>query len=131
MQQSLFVRINRPHHPQKKQKCEKRCKTLAGSLVFVDIMLSGKLKYGMTIKQYARVLGSRGGKARAKILSAQKKQEIASLGGWARAESQKIARQIKTNFRYLEAIKEITPPPRVRSVKTLHNKLPDFYANNR
>ena len=52
----------------------------------------------------ARRLGQRGGLARARRLSAERRREIASLGGEARLRSILAAKRIADNFRYLTAV---------------------------
>lgn len=65
--------------------------------------------------------------ARARRLSAEKKREIASLGGRARSESNSIVKRIEENFRYLETIRQMTEPPKVRSSSSARKKLPGIY----
>ena len=62
----------------------------------------------MTISSFAKALGKRGGLARARRLSPEKKKAIASLGGIARSESNSIVKKIEENFRYLETIRQMT-----------------------
>lgn len=62
----------------------------------------------MSLRFYAKALGKRGGQMRARRLSADRRNKIATLGGKARAESIKIAKRIEENFRYLEAIRAMT-----------------------
>ncbi|MBI4125223.1 MAG: hypothetical protein HY609_03085 [Deltaproteobacteria bacterium] len=61
----------------------------------------------MSFRKYAKILGQRGGKKRARNLSSQRRKAIASSGGRARAESLQAARRIEENFRYLEAIRQL------------------------
>jgi hypothetical protein len=55
----------------------------------------------------ARVLGRRGGRARARRLSVADKKRIASLGGRARRRSLQAARRIVDNLRYAAVLGEI------------------------
>ncbi len=61
----------------------------------------------MSFRQFAKILGRRGGKKRAKTLSPQRRRAIASQGAQARIASLKAARRIEENFRYLEAIRQM------------------------
>jgi hypothetical protein len=63
-------------------------------------MLSVKYNLFMKANEMARALGRRGGRARARRLSADEKARIASLGGHARSQSIQAARRIAENFRY-------------------------------
>jgi len=82
----------------------------------------------MSLRHFAKSLGRRGGLERARRLSAAKKKEIASAGARARLESLEIARRIRENFLYLEAIQEMVPPPNVRREENVRHKLPDIYG---
>ena len=82
----------------------------------------------MSIQSFAKALGRKGGLARAKRLSAEKRKSIASLGGRARSESFEIARRIKENFRYVSAVQALAGVPKVRSLKTARNQLPGTYG---
>lgn len=82
----------------------------------------------MNYSEPAKSLGSRGGKMRARSLSPQEKKKIASLGAQARVESLQMAKRIVENFQYLEAISELSPPIKVKSVKNPRSKLPGFYV---
>lgn len=62
----------------------------------------------MNRRALARVLGRRGGQARAKRLSADVRKKIASMGGHARAQSLKASRYVADNFRYLKAMRELS-----------------------
>ncbi len=64
----------------------------------------------MSLQRYAKALGKRGGKERARRLSAQKRREIASLGAQARFESLQAAKRIEENFRYLETVRQMRSP---------------------
>ncbi len=82
----------------------------------------------MTITHFAKALGRRGGLERARRLSAEKKKEIASLGGRTRSESNATIKKIEENFRYLETIRQMTPLPKVRSSRSTRKKLPGIYG---
>lgn len=58
----------------------------------------------MTYRDAAKLMGSRGGRARARRLSPERRRSIASLGGAARRESLTAARRIADNFAYVEAV---------------------------
>lgn len=62
----------------------------------------------MSLRSLAKQLGRQGGLKRAQKLSAQRRKEIASAGGKARAEAHATAKRIEENFRYLETIRELT-----------------------
>src|SRR3990167_9361306 len=57
-----------------------------------------------SLQKVARLLGRRGGKARARSLSAKERKKIASQGGRSRALSHHALRRIEDNSRYLDAI---------------------------
>ncbi|OGQ45181.1 MAG: hypothetical protein A3H42_02370 [Deltaproteobacteria bacterium RIFCSPLOWO2_02_FULL_46_8] len=82
----------------------------------------------MKLSRYAKILGRKGGLKRAQKLSSARKKAIAVVGAKARAESLRAAKRIQENFLYLEAIREMAPPPKVRSLKKTRNKLPDIYG---
>jgi general stress protein YciG len=58
----------------------------------------------MNTSEIARVLGRRGGKARARSLSREERREIAAKGGRARALSHHAERRVRENFRALDAV---------------------------
>jgi hypothetical protein len=58
----------------------------------------------MGITSIARALGRRGGLARARKLSAQRRREIASLGGRSKALARHASRRIRENFEYLKRV---------------------------
>src|SRR5262245_12257473 len=70
-------------------------------------MLSGKYNKFMTAREMARILGRRGGRARAARLSIDDKKRIASLGGKARATSFLMARRLMANLRYAAMVAEL------------------------
>jgi general stress protein YciG len=61
----------------------------------------------MTASEMARIMGRKGGRARASRLSAERRSEIARMGGKARRESFEIAKRIQSNFDHLAAIREL------------------------
>lgn len=81
----------------------------------------------MDYQNIAKVLGRRGGLKRAQNLSASEKTRIARMGAQARVASIKAASSVETNFKYLEAIQQLRPPPKVTSVKSTNRKLPSIH----
>jgi hypothetical protein len=81
----------------------------------------------MSYTEIAKELGRRGGLKRAKRLSKDRRQEIARLGAKARVESLRLAKAIQSNFDYLAAIQELSPPSQVESHSDLDDKLPGIY----
>jgi hypothetical protein len=78
----------------------------------------------------ARRLGQRGGIARARRLSAERRREIASRGGEARRRSLLAAKRIADNFRYLTAVLALQGgPPEVARMKTFDGRLPGIYPD--
>lgn len=75
----------------------------------------------------AKILGQRGGKLRAKKLSAQRRREIAALGGLKRAESLRISKAIIENFRYAEVMGLFFKKPKVKQVSSCKTRLPGIY----
>ena len=67
-------------------------------------MLSVKYNQHMTCRDAAKTMGRRGGRARARRLSPERRRSIASLGGTARRESFAAARRIADNFVYAETV---------------------------
>lgn len=82
----------------------------------------------MQISEMARALGSRGGLSRARRLSSRRMADIAREGASARGESLRLARAIRTNFDYVNAIRELHPPRPVRSESTCRGRLPGIYG---
>lgn len=67
----------------------------------------------MELRSIARALGRRGGLARARKLSAERRKEIASQGGRSKALSRHASRRIRENFEYLrrvDALRKAAPP---------------------
>jgi hypothetical protein len=84
----------------------------------------------MDMRAMARVMGRRGGLARASRLSPERRRQIASLGGRARHLSLLAARRIALNFRYLAAALELQGgKARVRRTKTFKGRLPGLYPD--
>lgn len=82
----------------------------------------------MDISKIAKELGRRGGLKRAARLSSEERKNIATKGGMARSESFALARRIDVNFRYVEAMHELSPPVRVKSLKSCRHKLPSVHG---
>ena len=61
----------------------------------------------MDPREMARAMGRRGGQARARRLSAERRREIASLGGRARHLSLLAAQRIVDDLRYAAAVLEL------------------------
>lgn len=83
----------------------------------------------MTPSELAAALGRRGGRARAARLSQTRRREIAGLGNAARLASLQASRRIASNFRYLELVRALAPPPKVRPVATCRGSLPGLYPH--
>jgi hypothetical protein len=82
----------------------------------------------MKVREMASALGSRGGRARARRLSAKARKRIAALGGKARARSLRAAQRVADNFRYAAAVLELQGrSPEVKRVKTFQGPLPGIY----
>lgn len=82
----------------------------------------------MNSRDYARALGRKGGRARARRLSAAQRKRIAALGGRLRARSFEAARRIAENFQYLNAIRELVGTPKVKRLRVFKARLPEPYA---
>jgi hypothetical protein len=79
----------------------------------------------MNLQEMARVMGRRGGRARARRLSAERRRQIASLGGQARHLSLQTARRIDENLAYAAAVLELRGgSPKVCRMKTFDGRLP-------
>lgn len=86
----------------------------------------------MNTSEMARVLGSRGGRARGARLSAAERKRIASLGGAARLRSLRAARRIVENLRYAAVLGELGGrATRVRRQAESAGPLPGIYASSR
>ena len=78
----------------------------------------------------ARELGRRGGRARARRLSAAERTRIASLGGTARSQSLEAVRRIVDTLRYAAAADELRGRPiTVRRLRTFAGRLPGLYPD--
>jgi hypothetical protein len=76
----------------------------------------------------ARRLGRRGGRARAKRLSPERRRRIASLGGKARRRSLTAARRIADNLRYAAAVVELRGGgTKLLRMKEFSGRLPGLY----
>lgn len=81
----------------------------------------------MKLKNMAKELGRRGGRARARKLSTEQKVKIASLGGSTRAQSFLLAKRIRENFAYFEIVQTLAPKrSQVSRVSVVRNKLPEI-----
>lgn len=79
----------------------------------------------------AKVLGRRGGQARARRLDASERRRIASLGAAARARSLEAARRIEQNFRYAEAVSALSgETARVARLREFDGRLPGPYPTD-
>ena len=85
----------------------------------------------MGLREMARTMGRRGGTAAgAGRLSAERRRQIASLGGQARHRSLLAARRIADNLRYAAAVLELQGDRReVLRVKTFTGRLPGLYPD--
>ncbi|MCB1214912.1 MAG: hypothetical protein KDK66_05490 [Deltaproteobacteria bacterium] len=81
----------------------------------------------MNLHSIAKKLGQKGGRARAKKLSAKVRSQIASSGGKARAESYRAKHIIQSNFAYLEFVETFLPKPKVKRVNQTQERLPGIY----
>lgn len=77
------------------------------------------------IKEIAKVLGSRGGRARAKSLTSEQRRSIAKKGALARLNSLEAARRIRINFQYVETVRCLAPKTsKIIRVKRCSYRLP-------
>ena len=83
----------------------------------------------MKVAEVAKLLGRRGGRARAARLSSAAKRSIASLGGKARLESLEAERRILRNLRYAALVGELRGRRPPKRVSRCTNRLPGIYAN--
>jgi hypothetical protein len=83
----------------------------------------------MNPQQMAKLLGRRGGQARARKLSDAERRRIASLGGHARRQSLEAAGRVIANLNYLEMVLELQGGrPAVTAMKSFSGTLPGIYA---
>jgi len=92
-------------------------------------VLSAKYNWAVNRRQMARALGSRGGRARARTLTADERRHIAALGGAARRRSLDAARRLAANFVYAAMVRELRPPPAVERMKSFNGRLPGLYPD--
>jgi hypothetical protein len=82
----------------------------------------------MNSQEMARLLGRRGGRARARRLSPEERRRIAALGGEARRRSLEAARRVMINLRYAAMMVELRGgPPDVIRMKSFGGPLPGIY----
>lgn len=82
----------------------------------------------MDPSRIAKLLGSRGGKARAARLSAEDRRRIASMGGKARLRSLEAVQNLIDNLRYVDMVVELQGGPvPVQRMKTFAGPLPGIY----
>jgi hypothetical protein len=82
----------------------------------------------MDVRAMARAMGRRGGRARAKRLSAERRRRIASMGGKARHRSILAGRRLTANLLYAAAALELGGQTRkVLRMKTFTGPLPGLY----
>lgn len=90
--------------------------------------LAASIISSMNPHEMAKALGRRGGRARARRLSAEERKRIASLGGQARRRSREAARRMATNLRYAAAVLELRGgPPKVMRMRTFEGPLPGIH----
>lgn len=85
---------------------------------------------GMDVTQVARLLGRRGGEARAARLSLEERRRIAALGGHARRQSLELARRVAENLRYAQAVTAMRGGAEVIRVKRCAGPLPGIYSTS-
>ena len=82
----------------------------------------------MHLRAMARAMGRRGGRARAKRLSAERRRRIAALGGKARHRSLLAHRRLTANLLYAAAALELGGGARrVVRMETFAGRLPGLY----
>ena len=82
----------------------------------------------MKARDIAKLLGSRGGRARAVRLSTEERRRIAAQGGKARGESLKLASRIEETLRYASAIQTLRQPMPVARLSVFSARLPRIDA---
>lgn len=85
----------------------------------------------MKPREIARLLGSRGGRARAARLSAEDRRRIAAQGGKARRESLKVASRIAETLRYASAVETLHRPTPVARLSVFSGRLPRIDAKQK
>lgn len=99
-------------------------------ILSIYIILSAKYNVRMNSTQIAKLLGSLGGKARAKKMSAEERKRIAAAGGHARAESIKLAKRIRANFHYVAVVEALRPKrKKIVRYKMASQRLPGIYRH--
>ena len=84
----------------------------------------------MNSRNIAKVLGRRGGRARARRLSAAERKRIASIGARARAHSLQAAQRITDSLRYADAVTELRGgTPAVARMRAFKGPIPGIYPN--
>ena len=83
----------------------------------------------MNARTMARALGRRGGRARARNLTAIERRRIAALGGAARRRSLEAARRLAANLVYAAVVRELRPPPVIERMKSFNGPLPGLYPD--
>lgn len=84
----------------------------------------------MDVSSVARMLGRRGGLARARRLSPEARQRIASLGGLARRRSIEATARMVENFVYLDLVEAFQGGvPGVARVRRPAGRLPGLYRD--
>ena len=76
----------------------------------------------------AKALGRRGGRARARNLTADERRRIAAHGGAARRRSLEAERRLAANFAYAAMVRELRPPPAVERMRSFSGRLPGLYS---
>lgn len=77
----------------------------------------------------ARAMGRRGGRARASRLSAERRRQIASLGGQARQRSLLATRRLVENLVYAAAVLQLSRGPRkIVRMRTFTGRLPGLHG---
>lgn len=77
----------------------------------------------------AQALGRRGGRARARTLTADQRRHVAALGGAARRRSLLLAQRHADNFAYAAIVLALQPPPRIERMRTFDGPLPGVYPD--
>ena len=84
----------------------------------------------MNARDIAKVLGRRGGRARASRLPAAERKRIASIGARARANSLQAAQRIADSLRYADAVTELRGgAPAVARMRTFQGPIPGIYPD--
>ena len=106
--------------------------SLSNHNLSLKLCLALSIMIRMKTQEIAKVLGRRGGQARARRLSVADKKRIASLGGQARAESFLLKRRIARNFHYAAVLRELAGRSyQVRRVKNTRERLPGIHDQHR